>query len=299
MTLFLYVTTVAIWGTTWLAIYYQLGNVDVVVSVFYRFGLATAIMIPLVMLLKKGRIGSRHDQLYFVAQGACLFSLNFICFYYATRYIPSGLVSVIFCLATLYNAINGRLFFKTTVESYVWLASLFGVVGLALLMAPQIRLDDSWLTTLKGCGLAALGTLFFSFGNMISVRNGNAGITPLQSNMWAMMYGTVLLLAICVVRGVPFAWGTGAEYTFSLFYLALFGSVIGFTAYLSLVSRVGPGTAAYTTVLFPVVALSLSALYEGYHWTQSSSAGLLLILLGNYLMINKGRWVLRPTVVRS
>ncbi len=111
--------------------------------------------------------------------------------------------------------------------------------------------------------------------------------------------GDGVLQVICVVRGVPFAWGTGAEYTFSLLYLALFGSVIGFTAYLSLVSRVGPGTAAYTTALFPVVALSLSALYEGYHWTHSSSVGLLLILVGNYLMINKGRWVMRPTVVRS
>ncbi|WP_296051569.1 DMT family transporter [uncultured Alteromonas sp.] len=299
MTLFLYVLTVAIWGTTWLAIYYQLGNVDIVVSVFYRFGLATMIMIPLVMLLRKGRIGSRQDQLFFIAQGACLFSLNFLCFYYATQYIPSGLVSVIFCLATIYNAINGRLFFNTRVASYVWLASLFGVAGLALLMAPEIHLDDSWVTTLKGCGLAALGTLFFSFGNMISVRHGKAGITPLQSNMWAMMYGTSLLLCICLARGAAFSWGTGAEYTWSLFYLALFGSVIGFTAYLSLVSRVGPGTAAYTTVLFPVVALSLSALYEGYHWTLSSAIGLLLILVGNYLMINKGRWVMRPAVVRS
>ena len=121
-----------------------------------------------------------------------------------------------------------------------------------------------------------------------------------QSN-WAgnICNGDGVLQVICVVRGVPFAWGTGAEYTFSLLYLALFGSVISFTAYLSLVSRVGPGTAAYFAVLFPVVALSLSALYEGYHWTHSSSAGLLLILVGNYLMINKGRWVMRPAIVRS
>ncbi|GGF77550.1 DMT family transporter [Alteromonas lipolytica] len=288
MTLFLYILTVAIWGTTWLAIYFQLGDVDIVVSIFYRFALATLILIPLVVIIGKARLGSRQDQFYFVAQGGCLFSLNFICFYYATQFIPSGLVSVIFCLATLYNAVNSRLFFGTRVERYVWLASLFGISGLALLMSPQIHLDDSWINTLTGVGIAALGTLFFSFGNMISVRHGKVGIKPLQSNMWAMLYGTLILLAICVISGATFRLATNAEYLWSLFYLALFGSVIGFTAYLSLVIRVGPGTAAYTTVLFPVVALSLSAFFEGYQWTSASSAGLLLILTGNYLMINKG-----------
>lgn len=288
MTAFLYLLTVAIWGTTWLAIYYQLGSVDIVVSIFYRFALATVILAPVVILMGKARLGSRQDQLFFVGQGGCLFSLNFICFYYATQFIPSGLVSVIFCLATIYNAVNSRLFFGSKVERYVWLASMFGVCGLALLMSPQIHLDASWITTLKGVCLAALGTLFFSFGNMISVRHGKAGISPLQSNLWAMLYGTLTLLVICLVSGATFSMAVEQEYLWSLLYLALFGSVIGFTAYLSLVIRVGPGPAAYTTVLFPVVALSLSSIFEGYIWTQASSAGLLLILVGNYLMINKG-----------
>lgn len=69
-----------------------------------------------------------------------------------------------------------------------------------------------------------------------------------------------------------------------MLYLAAVGSVIGFTTYLMLVSRIGSSRAAYTTVLFPVVALSLSTLYEGYHWTPLAIIGLVLTLAGNVVI---------------
>jgi len=82
---------------------------------------------------------------------------------------------------------------------------------------------------------------------------------------------------------MPFALEPSTRYVGALLYLAIPGSVIGFTAYLLLVGRIGPDRAAYSTVLFPIVALTISTIYEGYHWTPTALAGLALVLAGNLL----------------
>jgi len=71
-------------------------------------------------------------------------------------------------------------------------------------------------------------------------------------------------------------------------HLAIPGSVIGFTAYLTLVRRLGADRAAYCTVLFPIVALNVSALVEGFHWTAPALLGLLLVAAGNVVVFWRG-----------
>jgi drug/metabolite transporter (DMT)-like permease len=98
-----------------------------------------------------------------------------------------------------------------------------------------------------------------------------------------MMIGAAILTLGSLALGMPFTWEPGARYTASLLYLAIPGSVIAFTAYLMLVGRIGPDRAAYSTVLFPIVALSASTIFEGYHWTALALCGLALVLAGNLL----------------
>ena len=83
----------------------------------------------------------------------------------------------------------------------------------------------------------------------------------------------------------------------SLLYLALFGSVIAFGCYLTLVGNIGADRAAYATLLFPIVALLISTVWEGYLWTVSSAVGVALILLGNLWMLNRKHSVSRRTGV--
>jgi drug/metabolite transporter (DMT)-like permease len=80
----------------------------------------------------------------------------------------------------------------------------------------------------------------------------------------------------------------------ALLYLALFGSVIAFGAYFTLVGRIGAGKAAYSTLLFPLVALTISTVYEGYVWHSNAVIGLALILVGNLVMFARPeQWFLR------
>ena len=74
--LFLYLLTVIIWGTTWIAIKLQLGVVAIPVSIFYRFALAGLVLFAGLLLLGKLQKLDRRGHLMCLGQGLCLFCLN-------------------------------------------------------------------------------------------------------------------------------------------------------------------------------------------------------------------------------
>ncbi len=297
MNLSLYLLTVLIWGTTWIAIKLQIGEVAVAASIVYRFALAAAVLFAVLLLSRRLQRLDRRGQLICLAQGLCLFCINFLCFYTASQWIPSGLIAVIFSTATLWNALNARLFFKQRIAANVLAGGALGLLGLGLLFGPELVGHAASRETLLGIGLALLGTLCFSAGNLLSSLQQKAGLKPLTTNAWGMLYGALMLAAICLLSGTPFAFEWSTRYVGSLLYLAIPGSVIGFTAYLTLVGRMGPERAAYCTVLFPVVALNISVFVEGYQWTAPALLGLLLVMAGNVLVFRKPKPL--PQVARA
>ncbi|RJG10350.1 DMT family transporter [Pseudomonas cavernicola] len=287
MNITLYLLTVLIWGTTWIAIKLQMGAVAIPLSIAYRFGLAAAVLFAVLLLSRRLQKLDGRAQLLCLAQGLCLFCINFMCFYTASQWIPSGLIAVVFSTATLWNALNARIFFAHKVAANVLAGGALGLAGLALLFWPELADHQASQETLIGLGLALFGTLCFSAGNMLSSLQQKAGLKPLTSNAWGMLYGALMLTGYCLLSGTPFTFDDSSRYVGSLLYLAIPGSVIGFTAYLTLVGRMGPERAAYCTVLFPVVALNISAFVEDYQWTIPALVGLVLVMLGNVLVFRK------------
>ncbi len=284
----LFVATVLIWGATWIAIKMQVGSVPVLVSIFYRFVIAALAVIGALAVSGKLAVPARRHHPWLVAQAVCLFSMNFVCFYNAAAFITSGLVSVIFSLATVYNTINGRVFFGDRITGRALVAAALGAAGLALLFGRDLFVAFD-AATLKGVAFAALGTLFFSLGNMVSRRNSGAGLAPAMANAWGMAYGAALLLALILVTRTPIVAPPDARYLAALIYLGVLGSAVAFTTYLLLVQRIGSARAAYATVLFPIVALAISTVFEGYRWTWLAALGLALCLAGNVVMFAPAR----------
>jgi drug/metabolite transporter (DMT)-like permease len=285
MNIFLYLLTVLIWGTTWIAITFQLGVTPAPVSIAYRFWIASAILMVILLVSRKPWWPPRQAWPWLFAQGIALFCLNFLCFYYASQWVTSGLEAVVFSTAPLWNAINGRIFMGRPIKPQVMAGALLGLGGIVLLFAPQMAGHWQDSHTLLGLALTLGGTLCFSCGNLLSSRmqSMNLGLTPWLTNAWAMLIGSTTLGVAALALGMPFALDPSPRYLGALLYLAIPGSVIGFTAYLMLVGRIGPDRAAYSTVLFPIVALTISTFYEGYHWTAPALAGLALVLAGNLL----------------
>ena len=299
-----YILTVLIWGSTWFAIRFQLGTVDPSVSLVYRFGLAAILLflwcafrrVPLRFTLK--------EHVAMAAQGGCLFSINYLLFYWTTGLITSGLVAIIFSTVIVMNIINGAIFLKKPVQGIVLLGALVGLLGITLVFWHEVAAsrevsEAASAAVLKGLGIGLVATLFASLGNILSARNQARQLPVLQTNAIGMAYGTLIMVIYAVATGVPFVIEMSAEYIGSLLYLSVFGSIIAFGAYLTLVGRIGADRAAYATVLFPLVALVISSIFEDFTWTPLALAGVALVLLGNLLVVGKGlgtRWRRRVAV---
>lgn len=280
-TITLFTTTVLIWGTTWIAIAAQVDEVPIIVSIFFRFALAGLIMLAGLALMR--RLERPVLWRFVIVQALCLFCFNFVGLYKASALIPSGLVSIVFSLASIFNAVSARLFFGDQITARTILAGSVGTIGLLLVFWRDLFASHH-LGVLQGIGWAVFGTLMFSLGTMASRKNSGLGITPVSANAWGMGIGAFVLLIIILVSGQPLVLSTTPTYWLALVYLAVIGSVAGFTAYLVLAARIGSARAGYATVLFPIVALAISTVFEGYSWTPLAMIGATLAVMGNVIM---------------
>jgi len=287
--LLFYTVTILIWGSTWLGIKFQLGNVDPALSVAYRFALAALILFLWCFARRLPMRFCRNDHLYIAMQGFFLFAFNYLLFYLAELYITSGLAAVVFSTIVVMNLLNGRIFLGTPIELKVLFGGAMGMCGLVLLFWPEMAAVNFSGPVMLGLLLSFAATYLASLGNILSARNQHRKLPIVQTNAFGMAYGSLCMILVVAVTGAPITIDLSTPYLLSLVYLALFGSVIAFGCYLSLVGRIGPGRAAYATLLFPVVALALSTIWEDYQWTMSGLCGVALILCGNCLALVRNK----------
>jgi drug/metabolite transporter (DMT)-like permease len=289
-TVALYVATVVLWGVSWIALKAQLGVVAPEMSVFWRFVLALLVMWAWALTAKTPLRFAKANHLRFAAIGLCLFSCNFVCFYYGGLTVPSGLLSVIFSLASVINLVLGVLILRQRIELPVAVGGLVGAGGIALLFWPEIAGAGARPGAFGGLLLCILGTTFFCMGNMVSTLLQRQSVPLLSATTWGMTYGTIFLGLFNLLRGNAFIIEPTAKYLGSLVYLAIGASVFAFASYLTLLRRLGAARAGYATVLFPVIALAASTVLEGYQWTPMALAGVGLALAGNVLVLTfRGR----------
>jgi len=286
-TLFLYIATVLIWGSTWYAIKLQLGAVAPEISVAYRFAIAAFILLIWCWVGRKPMRYSLTDHGWMAIQGLFLFCANYAVFYVATGYLTTGLVAVVFSTIVFWNILFARLLFKTPVSRRVLLGTVLGVGGLALIFGPEVAHFNAPENAVYGLTLCIFATILASLGNITSVRNQNQGLPVLQTNTFGMAYGAGFTAIYGLAFGLDFNFDWSPVYVGSLLYLAIFGSILAFGAYLTLLGRIGAGRAAYAAVLFPVVALTMSVFLEDYMFEPLAGLGVILVLCGNVLALTK------------
>ena len=286
--LVLYAAIVVVWGTSWIMIRYALGVTPVEVTVALRFWLAAALMFAILAIRGERWRFSAADHALLVVLGVFLFSTNFTLFYYAGKSLTTGLLAVIFSMATLYNMALSVVAERIEVPRRVLLGGMLGVAGLCLIFWPELRADRS---AAPAVGLALLGTLSFSIGNVIAQRVRVRGLPVIGSTAWGMLYGasglSLVAFALWATGTIDVVIDTRPAYWASLVAQAIFASVIAFLTYTALLRRIGTARAGYATVMFPLIALAISTSVEGYIWTLASVAGLGLILAGNIAVLRK------------
>lgn len=285
----LYSLIVLIWGSTWFAIEFQLGVVAPEVSLVYRYGTASLLLFAWSKFRGQSLRFSPRDHLWFFMLGLLLFGINYILSYRSLFYITSALGAIAFSTMVWMNIINARLFFGVKTGRGVLFGALLGAIGIFYLFAPQISEISFTDTVFFGSFLAVLGAFVASLGSMVSLMTQKARLPVVQTNAWGMFYGTLFLATIALYNGQEFNFEWTASYIGSLAYLAVFGSIVAFGAYLTLLGRIGAPKAGYATIMFPVVALLLSALFEGLELDATVIIGTSFVLAGNLFVLKTRR----------
>ena len=287
----LYAITVVAWSLSWYALAVQTrGEVSIEMSLVYRFLIAAAIMFAWAALAGHPLRFSWRRHALFLGMGVCIFSMNFNLFYHASAHLVSGLLAVVFSLASVINIALAWALSRERPSAGVLLGAGLGLTGIALLFAPTLAAQAGALDrgALLGLALCVVGTTLFSTGNLLSARLQRERVPVVGASAWGMLYGALVSLVLALLSGEAVTFDASADYVVSLLWLAVVSTVAAFASYLTLIGRVGAGRAGYATVVFPVFALLVSTLVEGYAWTIPAALGLVLVLTGNVFVV-RGR----------
>ena len=276
-----------IWGSTWLVITFQLGVVDPLVSVFYRFLLAAIILFIYCNIVKMNLKYTAKQHLFMAIQGAFLFGINYWLVYEAEVHLKSGLVAVIFSTIIFLNIFNGLIFLKSKIRLNVLVSALIGFVGIILVFKDHLLEFNFSSDKSSALILAFLSVVVASLGNITSAYNQRNKLPVVQTNAYGMLYGSLLMLILVFILGKPVNFDISFQYISSLIYLAVFGSIIAFWSYLTLLGKIGADKSAYVMLVFPIIALLLSTMFEEYTWSLFALLGVALITTGNFLMLKK------------
>ncbi|MBC8180191.1 EamA family transporter [candidate division KSB1 bacterium] len=285
--LLLFLIPSLIWGSTWLAIKFQLGVVDPLVSVVYRFFFASIILFIFCRVTNLNLKYNTRQHLYMALQGFLLFGINYWLVYLAELHLPSGLVAVIFSTLIFMNILNGAIILKSSIRPIVIFGAIMGFIGIGLVFKQELFSFGLSSNNSMALILAILGAFLASLGNITSAHNQKNNLPVIQTNAFGMLYGAISMLIITLLVDKPFNFDVSFAYISSLIYLAVFGSVIAFNSYLTLLGRVGADKSGYVALVIPVFALILSTIFEGYRWTIFALFGVFFILMGNVLVLKK------------
>ena len=289
----LYLTTIMIWGSTWIITKHQVSELSALHSVLFRYLLAAILLQGILFFFESKERYSVKIHILFFLLGSTLFCWNYVLFYLAASTgLTTGLIAVIFSTIITMNIANNAMIFGDFPQTSTVIGAIIGLVGITLVFYEDITFFKE-KGLLSAIGLCLFATYLASLGNMFSKILQTQKITVVSANKWGMTYGAISLLVVTILFDRNVQLPTSLSFLSGLLFLAIFGSIIGFWSYLTLLGRVGANKAAYAMIVFPIWALMLSWLFEDFTWTPIKITGVVIILTGNLFIIGKGNLNLR------
>jgi len=274
-----------IWGSTWFAIKFQLGQVDPLVSVVYRFMIAGLLLMVFSLIRKLNLRFTLREHLLMMLQGMILFGFNYWLVYLAETKLASGIVAIIFSFSIFTNIFFNYLLLKGKIRKEVMAGAMLGIAGTFLIFNHELGNSEQIAIGYQALMFCFGSIVLASLGNILSKYNQTRKLPVIQTNAFGMTYGSLAMLLMVPLSGRSFSFEMSIPYVTSLFYLAIFGSIVAFTLYLKLVGDIGPDRAGYTTLVAPVIALIISSFFENYQWGVVAVFGVILLFAGNIMAL--------------
>jgi drug/metabolite transporter (DMT)-like permease len=274
-----------LWGSTYLAIRFGVETVPP----FFLAGarhLSAGLLLYLWMRLRgAARPEAVHWRSAAIVGGLMLFGGNGLVTW-AERRVPSGLAALIVASVPIWMAVLEGFERRRRPSTAVIVGLLLGLAGIALLVAPgkfggHERVDP------LGAAALLLASLCWSTGSLYS-RRAKLPASILTATAMEMIAGGVWLFSAGLISGEARAFHLAAISTksaLSLGYLVIFGSLIGFTAYVWLLKVVSPARVSTYAYVNPIVAVILGSLLAGEAVTLRIAIAALVIVSAVALII--------------
>lgn len=284
----LFVVCVLVWSTTWHAITYQIGHTTPEVGVTYRFTLAGLLVLGWCLWRGISLRFSKREHALIALQGVLLYSLSYLCVYHGEQYLASGLVAVGYSASPLINGLGAWVLFGIGLSRRFIAGGLLAMLGVSLIFWPEFEQATGSGTVALGATFTIGAVLLSSGGNLAATYNNRQRPLPFWPALgWGMLYGGLASAIAVLAAGQSFVLPTAVSWWASLLYLSVFGSVLAFACYLTVLHRIGPGPSATIGVMTTLLALVVSLMFEGYVPNWLTLSGAALAVLGNVLMLRK------------
>lgn len=275
------------WGTTWYAITFQIGRMTPEVGVALRFALAGMVVLALCVVRKERLSFTAADHALFALQGAFMYGVSYICVYHAEKHLFSGLVAVGYSASPLVTGLGARGLFGVRMTWRFVLGGVLGLAGVALIFWPEFGKAAGSRDTPLGALFTVASVLLSAVGSLVASRNRSRGLPFWPALGFGMIYGAAVCAVVALLQGQSFAPPPIISWWISLLYLALAGSVLTFACFLTLQERIGPGPTGSVGVMTPLLALTVSMVFEGFHPDALTFTGAALAIAGNVLMLRR------------
>jgi drug/metabolite transporter (DMT)-like permease len=276
-----FIVFTAIWGSTWIVIRGQLGNVPPQWSVTYRFVIAAIAMAAVARWKGESLNFGAKGLLAAAFLGFTQFCINFDAVYLAEQHITSGVVATVFALLLIPSSLLAwAVLGQRPTARFAW-SSLVAVGGVMLLFAHELREHAASAGAVAfGIGLTFIGMLGASTANVVQARPEIRRFPLFALLAWSMAAGALIdgIIAL-LMTGAP-VFDFSPAYLAGLLYLALAASVLTFSLYYPVIRKIGPAKTAYSSVVVPIIAMGFSTWLENYQWTPLAIAGAVLALGG-------------------
>ncbi len=281
----LYGICIFIWGTTWYVLTFQLGTVPIELSIAYRFALGSGVSFFILFFKKKLYRYGLKDHTLMALQGILMYGAGYILVYEAGHKVTSAINAVLFSTIIFFNCLLASLYFKRPLHKKLVLGALLTCLGVWCFFLPQVQGASLSSNAYRGAGEILLAVFLTSCGNIVAERVHEREIPVFENNAYAMLYGALFSLVVSKVQGQPLTFDTSFSYWGSLVYLSVFGSIITFGAYLTLLRRMGSEAVALPLITIPMVSLVVSHLFERYQLSLWSFIGIISVMGGNYVAL--------------
>jgi len=284
----LFAICVLTWGTTWYAITFQIGHTAPEVGVTLRFGLAGAVVLAMCAVRGLRLRFTLREHALLALQGCFMYGVSYICVYHAEKHIVSGLVAVGYSASPLIAGLGAHWLFRQHLTARFVLGGLTGLAGVALMFWTEFGKAAGTQDAVRGALFIVGSVLLSSVGSLTASRNRTHGLPFWPAIGFGMLYGAGVCALVALLQGQSFALPPVASWWLSLFYLSLAGSVLTFACFLTLQERIGPGPAGTVGVMTPLLALTVSMVFEAFRPDALTLTGAALAVAGNLMMLRRG-----------